>query len=171
MVSDARQCAPHSFRLHYEPLSQGGLEAFHRLVVDAHIREYMMDGLIMEWSWSEQEVQRSARLFASHGVGLWLCSLSAERPPIGFCGYRIFEDIDPAPQLIYALTEDCTGQGLATESARACVAYAREQGMTSIVAAVDAPNLASHRVLQKLGFREQRRTPGQFGDTVVYRLD
>lgn len=51
-------------------------------------------------------------------------------------------------------------RGFATEAARALVAWALAQpGVTALVAETDVDNLASQRVLQKLGFAAVARTP------------
>jgi RimJ/RimL family protein N-acetyltransferase len=47
--------------------------------------------------------------------------------------------------------------------------YAREHGgLTDIRAAVDEPNVASVRVLEKLGFTRTGHVPGAFGKTWTY---
>jgi RimJ/RimL family protein N-acetyltransferase len=45
---------------------------------------------------------------------------------------------------------------------------ARRLGWTRVVAAVDRPNEASRRVLDKLGFSCRGRVPGAFGDTLLF---
>ena len=59
------------------------------------------------------------------------------------CGFRVFEDLGPEPQLLYAFLEEATGRGYATEAARWLVARAEGLGRAEVLAAVDAPNAAS----------------------------
>ena len=57
------------------------------------------------------------------------------------------------PELAYMISSEYHGQGLTTEAARAVVVDAfRRHGMASLHAVVDAPNVASRRVTEKLGF-------------------
>jgi RimJ/RimL family protein N-acetyltransferase len=159
-----------SARLDYRPLAPADLEAFHALVIDAHVRRYLLDGQAMSREWSAQQITASQSLFATEAVGLWLVfARTAPSAPIGFCGFIRFDETGPRPQLLYALLEPHTGQGYATEIARALVAYVEQHcGHRTIVSAVDAPNAASRRVLEKAGFQETGQTPGAFGHIVHY---
>ena len=101
------------------------------------------------------------------------------RPPAGVehsgpalrtsCGFRVFDALGDEPQLLYALPEQHTGKGFATEVARALVEYARRAaGFAEVSAAVDQPNRASIRVLEKVGFRRGGEAPGAFGRTLLF---
>lgn len=167
-----------SARARYRPLAAADLDALHALVTDAHIRRYLMDGETVDRAWCADAITASAALFARRGVGLWLVFAAAglelevadPQAPIGLCGFHVFADIDPEPHLLYALLAPATGRGLATEIARALVAYARDvAGFAEIGAAVDEPNRASSRVLDKVGFRRAGACPGKFGATLLYR--
>lgn len=159
-----------SARLRYHPVEPGTLDAFHGLVQDEHVRRYMMDGQVLPREWSEQRVQESRALFESRGVGIWLAHDKTTDELVGFCGFRIATSF-PEPQLLYALRERWTRQGLATEMARAAIAQARTQrGFAEIVATVDEINTGSVRVLETLGFERIGTTPGAFGDILLFRL-
>jgi ribosomal-protein-alanine N-acetyltransferase len=74
---------------------------------------------------------------------------------IGYCGLIAREGGSPAePELAYELLRAAQGFGYATEAARAVVAWADEAGYQRLQADVWDWNLASRRVLRKLGFRE-----------------
>jgi RimJ/RimL family protein N-acetyltransferase len=133
-----------------------------------------MDGRTMPRAWSREEVARSERLFARRGVGLWLLHERAREAaePIGFAGFRVFEEISPEPQLLYAFPASATGRGYATEAAGALLRFVADPagpGWDEVIAAVDAPNTASSRVLAKLGFERTGEVPGAFGATTTYR--
>jgi RimJ/RimL family protein N-acetyltransferase len=67
--------------------------------------------------------------------------------------------------------EAFTGRGYATEMADWAITTARRQpGFAEIVAGVDEVNVASVRVLEKLGFERTSSHPGAFGQTWVFRL-
>jgi RimJ/RimL family protein N-acetyltransferase len=64
--------------------------------------------------------------------------------------------------------ERFTGQGYGTEMARAAMADARRHSeLATIVATVDEVNVASVRILEKLGFVPTATQPGRFGDVLV----
>jgi [ribosomal protein S5]-alanine N-acetyltransferase len=168
MDSQAMLASP---RLSYEPLRIHQLDRFHSLVEDAHVRRYLMDGEVFPREWSEARIRDSEALMSQRGVGLWLAFDTASGALAGFCGFLVMPSVHQAPQLVYALFEPFTGKGYATEMARASIADARANaGFTDIVAAVDGVNVASVRVLEKLGFVRQGTTAGAFGDTFVYLL-
>lgn len=160
-----------SDRLTYEPLAPAHLDAFHALVVDPHVRRYLMDGNVYPREWSVERIRESTALFARRGVGLWLVRERATGVVVGFCGFMEIPAVHPEPQLVYALAAPFTGRGWATEMARAAIDHARRHaGLWDVIAGVDNANVASVRVLEKLGFQRIARHPGAFGDASVLRL-
>ena len=158
-------------RLVYAPLAASDLDVFHGLVVDEHVRRFLMDGVVYPREWTAERIADSRTLFARRGVGLWLARDAAEGEVVGFCGFMEFPALHPEPQLVYALFERWTSRGYATEMARAAIAAARARpGFDEIVASVDTPNLASLRVLERLGFERIATRSGSFGDVIVLRL-
>ena len=98
------------------------------------------------------------RVFASyeaHGFGMFLVRRKSDGEAIGMAGLvqrDFLKDIDVG----YAFLPIGRGQGFATEAAAACVEYARrEHGARRLAAITDPDNLASIRVLERLGFRYQ----------------
>jgi RimJ/RimL family protein N-acetyltransferase len=172
-------------RLTYQEVSPACLDELHRLVEDDHVRRYLMDGERHPRSWTEARIADSQALFRRRGVGLWLARqrtgdeeyrLSEQQgalraPLIGFCGFLEAPGLHPEPQIVYALFERFTGQGHASEMARAAIAHARQHpGFQVIHAAVDEVNAASVRVLEKLGFQRTGTTAGAFGQLLLYAL-
>lgn len=161
-----------SERLSYQPVSPATLDAFHSLIQDAHVRQYLCDGNVFPREWTEERVDDSRALFESRGVGLWLAHDRPTGELVGFCGFLVFPTLSPEPQLVYAMFERWTGRGVATEMARAAIAEARTHpGFETILAGVDAVNVASVRVLEKLGFERIASHPGAFGETLLMRCE
>lgn len=162
---------PESTRLSYRRLSPDDLDAFHVLVVDEHIRRYLLDGLTVDRDWCAEQVQASDALFAERGLGLWLVYQTGSSAPLGLCGFIRFGETGSEPQLLYALPAEYAGQGYATEMASTLVEYVRQNtAAMEIISAVDEPNVASSRVLEKLGFELTDSSPGAFGRMLRYRL-
>jgi RimJ/RimL family protein N-acetyltransferase len=77
---------------------------------------------------------------------------------IGYCGLTIHGNGSPdEPELAYELLRAVHGCGYATEAGRAVVTWASEAGYRRLWAGVWDWNVASRRVLEKLGFRETGR--------------
>ena len=161
-----------SERLTYRPVALATVEAFHSLVQDDHVRRYLMDGQMFARAWSEERVRDSVGLFERRGVGLWLAYDRSTNALVGFCGFLEIPSLHPEPQLVYAMFEQFTGVGYATEMARTLIAAARSlPGFSTIVASVDDVNVASVRVLAKLGFRRVATQSGSFGRVLLFMLE
>ena len=158
-----------SKRLTYAALGADDIDAFHGLVQDAHVRRYLLDDKVFPRDWSVDRIGDSQRLFDQRGVGLWLARDTSTGALVGFCGF--LDTGAEHPELVYALSEQFTGKGYATEMARASIAEARRHpDFATILAAVDEVNAASVRVLDKLGFRCAGTRPGSLGAMLLYRL-
>jgi RimJ/RimL family protein N-acetyltransferase len=96
-------------------------------------------------------------MYARLGFGLWLVELKAGNIPIGICGLikrESLEDID----LGFAFLPAYWRKGYAFESASATISYGRERlGLQRVVAIMSPDNYASGQLLEKLGFRFERR--------------
>jgi len=94
---------------------------------------------------------------------------------IGNCGIRLDRPDSHRAEIGYELAPDEWGHGYATEAARAIVRFGIEElGVTRLEAWTVADNVASARVLTRLGFAEEGRLPnyhfykGRFWDAVVF---
>jgi RimJ/RimL family protein N-acetyltransferase len=96
------------------------------------------------------------KMYASLGFGLWLVELKDGAVPIGICGLikrKTLDDID----LGFAFLRAYWRKGYAFESASATMAHGWEAfGLRRMVAIASPENLASHCLLEKLGFRFER---------------
>jgi len=91
--------------------------------------------------------------YSQHGYGLWKVVLKASGEGIGLCGL-VRRDSLPAPDLGYAFLPGFEGRGLASEAGAAVLRHGTEVlGLECILAIVSPDNLASVRVLEKLGMR------------------
>ena len=96
---------------------------------------------------------------------------------IGNCGIRRKPDNEWEADLGYELAPRYWGRGYATEAARAMVDFGfRVQGLQRISSWCIADNIASARVLERLGFQPEGRLrrneffKGRWWDTLLYAL-
>ena len=96
------------------------------------------------------------------GPGLLAVERKGTADVIGYCGLIIHGNGSPdEPELAYELLRAAHGRGYATEAGRAVITWASEAGYRRLRAGVWDWNIASRRVLDKLGFREAGRVePG-----------
>ena len=76
-----------------------------------------------------------------------------------------------AAEVGYGLAESARGRGLATEALRAVVARAAELGVRTVVAMTAVDNVASQRVLERLGFRLLAAVVEDDEDGPMYRWE
>ncbi|GIM70110.1 N-acetyltransferase [Winogradskya consettensis] len=92
-------------------------------------------------------------------TGLLAVERKATKDVIGYCG--LFDGgrgTPEEPDLAFELLRRVWGQGYATEAARAVLEWARASGYERLWATVWDWNVASRRVLAKVGFTETART-------------
>jgi ribosomal-protein-alanine N-acetyltransferase len=164
-------------RLFLRPCEAGDLEALHALWTEPAVRRYLWDDVVIPRETAAEVLRASHDSFARHGFGLWTLwpRVGAERL-IGFCGLRHFGDPregdPPEVELLYGLEPAQWHQGLATEAARAVLTFGFETaGLSVLYAGFDPPNLASRRVLERLGMRYARRVSIDGIDTIYWSLD
>jgi RimJ/RimL family protein N-acetyltransferase len=159
-----------SERLSYRALTIAGVDDFHALVQDEHVRRYLLDGNLFAREWSAERVRESESLFARRGVGLWLCHEHGTGALVGFCGFMELGVVGAEPELVYALFERFAGKGYATEMARASLIEAETRpGFEQVLASVDEINAPSLRILEKVGFERFDTRPGSFGSILLLR--
>jgi len=89
--------------------------------------------------------------YKKYGYGRFAVDLKETGRMIGFCGIKYIPEIE-LPEVGYRFLKAYWGQGIATEAARACVDFAREDlGIDKLIALIIPENIASIRVAEKLG--------------------
>ena len=91
-------------------------------------------------------------------IGLLAMERKAARDVIGYCGLiDSGRGSDGEPELAFELLRRVWRQGYATEASLAVVDWARSSGYERLWATVREWNIASRRVLAKVGFTETER--------------
>lgn len=146
-------------RLDLVPFAADDADDLLALFRDPHVRRYLLDDILVDEEWVQGEIRASQERFDRGELGLLAARLRTDGALVGFVGLRPFSE--PEPQLIYGILPAYTGKGLATEMARAVIDAAFLcQGAPSVLAATDVPNIASARLLDRLGFTFLDRAPG-----------
>lgn len=125
----------------------------HKFWHQTPIRYFLFDNRVISLDETSSFVEQSLVSFDQHRYGLWLVFTRGMDPLAGFAGF--FQSETGTPSLIYGIHPDLWGQNYATEAARAVLSYALETlGLPKVRADVDEPNVASIRVLEKLGMQQ-----------------
>ena len=95
--------------------------------------------------------------YERHGYGPWAVEVLGQTPFAGFIGLSMpaFQtSFTPCVEIGWRLARPWWGRGLATEGARAALAYGFERlGLEEIVSFTVPDNKRSRRVMEKLGMR------------------
>ena len=131
------------------------LEPFAALTADPQVMEHFASVLSREET--AAMTGRMEKHFENYGYGFWAVEMPHQAPFIGFIGLAVpaFEtSFTPCVEIGWRLARPWWGQGLATEGARAALAYGFEHlGLSEIVSFAVPGNVRSRRVMQKLGMR------------------
>ena len=146
-------------RLTPTPVTRGDLDALLALWRDPDVRRYL---------WDDQEVSRakaarildSAIAVSDQGVGMWTVRVGDEDALAGYAGLR------PTPASVVepraAFHPGYRRRGYATEALGALLDHAfRTLGLPWATAIVEEPDLASARLVERLGFRRTEMVMGR----------
>jgi ribosomal-protein-alanine N-acetyltransferase len=155
-------------RLQLRPCTTADVAALHRLWTAPGVRKYLWDDVVITNEQAAEVVASSLADFATHGFGHWIITRREQSELIGWCGLR--QVSEPAGvEVLYGITPECWGQGLAVEATHALLHYGfAELGLSQIYAGTDPPNTASLRVMEKLGMRFDKRTQSNGLEAVYY---
>ena len=126
------------------------------LVNEPAFREYIGDKGIQNTHDALRYIESvGTSSYAAFGFGLYIADLKDSGTPIGICGLLkrpYLSDVD----IGFAFLDRYRGQGYAYEAAAAVLEYGRTTlGLPRIIATTAPGNLASVKLLNRLGLREQ----------------
>jgi microcystin degradation protein MlrC/RimJ/RimL family protein N-acetyltransferase len=105
---------------------------------------------------SSRTVDKFVRHWAEKGFGVFAVEERETGRFLGQCGLNTIDELGEV-EVLYALERAAWGRGLATEAARAALAYGfGEAGLSRIVAVTRPDHVRSRRVLEKLGLHYER---------------
>jgi RimJ/RimL family protein N-acetyltransferase len=95
--------------------------------------------------------------YTTYGYGRFACVWKATSAVIGFSGIKYVPEIEDN-ELGYRFLPEYWGRGLATEAGEASIEFARARlGLGRLVAMVHPDNVASARVVTRLGFSVEKK--------------
>lgn len=130
--------------------------------------QFIGDGQPWSLERTQQFLLRAQEMSRTAGFCQWCVTLRSGSGSIGFCG------LVPAPggaEIGWRLSRRFWGQGLATEAAQAVIAYGFEVlGLKQILCTVQAANVGSLRVVEKLGMHLDSTFERDGREVMRYRL-
>ena len=118
---------------------------------DPQVMQYVADGGCWSREQTRQFIAEAIECERRHGYCRWPLILKEGGELAGFCG---FTPTAAGPEMGWRLASLHWGRGLATEAARAVLAYGFERlGFQRVTATVQSANEPSRRIAEKLGMR------------------
>ena len=140
-------------RLLLRPFLPVDEEVLHAFFTQPDVRRFLWDDRVVGRETVGGLIQASLASFSARGFGQWAAEDAGTRALVGFCGLRPVDESEEI-EILYALVRERWGLGLATEAGNAVLAHAfLDAGLPRVIGRTDAPNLASARVLERLGLR------------------
>jgi ribosomal-protein-alanine N-acetyltransferase len=155
-------------RLVLRPAVADDLTALLAVWNEREVRRFLFDDQVVTKERGERLLAASTTGFADHGYGLWLAYEREAGVLVGFAGLMKAEGAPPS--LVVGIVPGRWRVGLATESAALVIEHGFRLGLPEIRADADEPNVASVRLLGRLGFELERRTAGHERPLLYYRL-
>jgi ribosomal-protein-alanine N-acetyltransferase len=147
------------------------LGALHELYADPGAMRYA-GGATSSVDESEGRLRRLIEHHERHGFSLWAIVERESGNVVGDAGLVLYEFRGPEIELAYRLKTPAWGRGYATEAASAWVVYGFDElALRRIVAVTNAENVASQRVLEKVGMRFERMTTYRGTPVRLYAIE
>jgi RimJ/RimL family protein N-acetyltransferase len=127
---------------------------------DPEVMRWIGTGQVRDLAQTRAAVQALEREWDRTGIGLFAVEVRATGALAGFTGLAVphfLPEIMPAVEIAWRLGKPFWGDGIATEAARAALEFGLA-GRDRIVAIVQIGNIASERVMQKIGMSLERET-------------
>jgi RimJ/RimL family protein N-acetyltransferase len=167
----------HTARLRLRPFTDADAGPLFAMHSSAHVLRYWDAPPWQEPARAERFIA-ACRQMAEEGTGARVAlERASDGAFVGWCALTRWNPVYRSAALGYCLDDAAWGQGYATEGAGALLEWAFETlDLNRVQAETDTRNLASARVLEKLGFvregtlREDCVVDGEVSDSWVYGL-
>lgn len=164
-------------RLRLRPFTEGDTDAIFTLQSNAHVLRYWDSPPWKERARADRFIATCRQLEQDGNGARLVIERAADGAFLGWCCLMNWNPDYRSATMGYCLNEAAWGQGYATEAARALLQWAFDTlDLNRVQSETDTRNIASSRVLEKLGFlregtqREDCIVDGDVSDTWVYGL-
>ncbi|MCA9899898.1 MAG: GNAT family N-acetyltransferase [Anaerolineales bacterium] len=140
-------------RLWLRPFTPQDAPTMHQILNGPDVLKYFPGPQTVTETQVERMIGRLLAHWQEHGCGLWAVEQRTTGALLGRCGLQRITETNEV-EIDFILDPASWGQGLATEAGQASLKFGFEQlNLAEVVGIVHPENLASQRVLQKLGMQ------------------
>jgi RimJ/RimL family protein N-acetyltransferase len=154
--------------LRLRPVSLEDEEYFFETWNEQSFRRYLFDDQDVPREMVRAQIEESMRNFREQHFGIWTLLHKHDERRVGFCALRLNANRSGV-ELVYGIESNFWGHGYATEASQAVLRYALEKlHLKCVVASTDWSNVASRKVLEKIGMRFDHIEKGKREDLVYF---
>lgn len=157
-------------RLQLRQFLPGDAKGMYDLNDDSLVLQYTGDAPFASIAAAEEFI-RNYDHYENYGMGRWTIIRKNDGRYLGWCGLKTHSD--QTIDLGFRLLRKYWNRGYASEAAKACIDYGFSSlGLREITGRADVRNLASIKVLEKVGMKWIRNESIEgIGDGVIYRIE
>ena len=152
----------------FEPERDAG--PLHELWGDAEAMQFIPGGVKTSVDETRERLE-TLRARGRHGWGFWAIEERESGRPVGGVGLFPLNWEGPEIELAYHVVPSVWNLGYASEAATAALAAAWDTGLDHVVAVAMPGNVASRRVMEKLGMSFEGSTRYRDFDVVRYSIE
>lgn len=153
------------------PLVTTDLDDLAQIYSDPQVMKYRLIPQPASRKQTQEMLKSYLAHWNQHGFGRWATIYKPHERLIGHCGLEYLATLDEI-EVNYLLAREYWGQGLATESATVLLRYGFETlQFKRLVALAKPENLASRRVMEKIGMQYEKNVQLSRVEWVVYTIN
>lgn len=161
-------------RLLLRQFTPNDVHALYRIYSNSELFKYMVNEIATEkwllWQQTKAIINSLIENWQKHQFGVWAVVDKKNQKLIGHCGFKFLEDTREV-QIGYLLMKSYWCRGLATEASSAALKYGFEIAKFERVVAISkSENIASRRVMEKVGMKYEKDAYYYKNDVVYYSL-
>jgi ribosomal-protein-alanine N-acetyltransferase len=152
---------------HFRP---NDADELYRIYSNPDLFKYMSNEKSIGWQETRAVINSLIENWQQYGFGVWAVIYKRNQNLIGHCGLKFLENTSEI-QLGYLLLKSYWGRGLGTEAATAALKYGFEVAKLERIVAIAKPeNIASRRVMEKVGMKYEKNAYYYDNDVVYYSI-
>lgn len=157
-------------RLLLRPFTPDDTEDLYYIYSHLDLFKYMSNEKPLLREQTRALIDSFAAYWQRYHFGVWAVVCKKNQKLIGHCGFKFLENT-PEVQIGYLLLKSYWGMGLGTEAASAALKYGFEMAHLNRIVAIAKPeNIASRRVMEKIGMKYEKDAYYYDNDVVYYSL-
>lgn len=145
-------------------------EELYRIYSHPDLFKYMSNDKPLVWEQTGAFIDSLNDNWKQHKFGVWAVVYKENQKLIGHCGLKFLENT-PEIQIGYLLLKQYWGRGLGTEAAAEALRFGFEVATLERIVAIAKPeNIASRRVMEKIGMKYEKDAYYYDNDVVYYSI-